>query len=512
MKPATTKQVRYPVGLRLSFPGSGSSFRAVKKLPKVILIAAAVLLVIAGIALLGVRSFVSSPMTRTRLEEELGNALRMPLTIGSVHLAHFNGIRIEGVSISGEGGNFLHGATLSARCRALPLLAGRLEIYALAAENPSFLWAPDVKGKWVLPRRVESAPSAPKETAPKPEKKRSFNVSIDDVRLTGGSLTLLGKERTPLVKFIGIAIAANSPTRESAAGTLTVDRIQWFALGFENVRTPFKYADGTLAAEALTASLAGGALEGTISTQPDVSGIPFAFALKLKSADLGRLMTETEWAPNQFAGKLDAQIDARGAFRRFSSRLEGSGSLALSGGVIQNFEFFQILADGLRIPELAKFRLNDSSAAFQVRDEKVQVDSLALNSADVKLLCKGPVRFNGKMDLDARLALSDRVADELPKFARENFLVRDASGQAGLEFKISGALSKPKTDLLQRISGRTLNSQLDNLTSSLFGGKKKNGDDKKKKESNESAPTLPPTPAAPAPEPPAPACEPGSQP
>ena len=145
----------------LFFRGSGITFCAVKRHSKVILVVLAALAAIVGIALLGAKTYVESAGVRTRIEAQLGKVLGLPLVISDVHFSFWDGLTLGGVSVPAEEGNFLEGATFRARCRYIPLLKRRLEIYGLRAENPKVVWRQGADGKWTLPQRAKAVSGEP---------------------------------------------------------------------------------------------------------------------------------------------------------------------------------------------------------------------------------------------------------------------------------------------------------------------------------------------------------------
>ena len=270
---------------------------------------------------------------------------------------------------------------------------------------------------------------------------------------------------------------------------MRIDRVQWSALAVLQVHAPFKYAGGEVSLAPLEGTLAGGALKGSLYLQPSAQGIPYKAELKLTAADVGKLMNETAWAPEQFSGRIDGAVEMHGTVRRLV-KVEGKGSLSLTGAEIKGFEFFSTISEGLHIPDLADLRLGDSSTEFRLGDEKVFVDSLALNSPAVKVLATGLVRLNGRMTIDARLALAESTVKELPDFVRE--FVASVNGESGIDFKVGGTLSKPKTDLLDKVSGKRALGQAVDVVGNLFGDKKKKDDAKKKDKKTDPAKTVPP--------------------
>lgn len=462
---------------------------------KVILVVLAVLVAIVGIALLGAKTYVESASTRERIESQLGKVLGLPLVISHVNVWPWSGLTIEGVSVPGEEGNFLEGATFRASCRFVPLLQRRLEIYGLRAENPKIVWRQGADGKWTLPQRakVESTESGPKkESDPGDKKSDGFRVTVDGLKIANAAIELVDKEKESVVKLLGVNITYTTLTSELVEGQMEVDRVQWAALAITKVHGPFKYTPDAVTLTPLEGTLAGGALKGSLSLEPKVQGIPFKADLKLAAADVGKLMNETGWAPNQFFGRIDGFVEMSGTVRKLV-KVEGKGALSLTGAEIKGFEFFSTIADGLHIPELADLRLGDSSTEIRLGDEKVFIDSLALNSPAVKVLASGLVRLNGRITVDARLALAESTIQQLPDFVRD--FVANVNGENGIDFKVGGTLSKPKTDLLDKVSGKRALGQAVDVVSSLFGDKKKKDDKKKDKKPDPVKVTPPPLPA-----------------
>jgi hypothetical protein len=181
-------------------------------------------------------------------------------------------------------------------------------------------------------------------------------------------------------------------------------------------------------------------------------------------------------------------------------RLEGSGVCSLQDGQFRQLDFFQTLGQVLQIDELSTLKLKTARAAFRLGEERVTVDELLLEALEVKLTAAGAVRFDGKLGLDARLALQEGLVKKMPGFLRDSLSQPEPPGLAFIDFKVSGRTDRPKTDLAEKLVGKKLGDQFENLVSSLFGSKKKKDDDSKKKKKTPAAqPTQPPQEPAPAP-------------
>ena len=470
-----------------------------KRHSKAILIVLALLLLLVGAALFGVKSYVESYGTRERLAEALTRSLGVPVTLSRVQFAMPDGIRLLGVTIPAEDGNFLEKMTVSARCRLAPLLQRRIEIHGIRVEKPKIVWRQGADGKWSLPGRTPTETAKPEQQAqpesPKAESSEKFLVSIAGVELVEGTAEFIGKDQQSVATLTGLRLDYRAKTAEQGEGTLTIERVVWGGVPLEKVRSEVKYAGGELTLDPLETLLGGGKLEGSITAQPRVHGIPYKAELQFDGTDLGQLMNETGWAPNQFAGRLAGRLEAHGTFRRMV-KVEGKGRLSFTGGSIRELEILASLGADLGIPELADLHLQDSRAEFHLGDEKVHVDKLALNSSSLKILATGLVRLNGRIDLDSQLILTQPVIERLPDSVRSH-LVDDK-----IDFKVAGTMKKPRTDLMDRLfSGKKLTDQFVDVFSTLLNGKDKRDDEKQQKDKKKKPQVS--QPATPQPPPPA---------
>jgi hypothetical protein len=111
-----------------------------------------------------------------------------------------------------------------------------------------------------------------------------------------------------------------------------------------------------------------------------------------------------------------------------------------------------------------------------------------LRSPNVRLTATGTIGFNGKLKLDSRLALNDKIRRQLFSPIRANFqALQDSPGYAAVDFNISGTVDRPKTDLMEKLVGRDLRD-LGGVISTLFGHSKK------RKQREEAAPSATPVP------------------
>ena len=148
------------------------------------------------------------------------------------------------------------------------------------------------------------------------------------------------------------------------------------------------------------------------------------------------------------------------------------GQVALQSGKV-SYPLFQTLGDLLRINELSRLDLDRAQLDYHMADGRVIVDQLLLESRHLKLTAKGNVRFDGKLDLAARLTLDRKVADRLPSFIGENFAMSADAGSRYRDINISGSVASPKTDLVERDAGKKIKREIGDILRNVFGTRRK---------------------------------------
>jgi len=151
--------------------------------------------------------------------------------------------------------------------------------------------------------------------------------------------------------------------------------------------------------------------------------------------------------PETFAGKVD---------------------ISLQQARFQPLDFIRQIGELMRIQELQMFELKTAEAGLKIHDKKVTVENLVLQSENLVMDAKGPVGFDGKMKLQARLHLNERLRKDLSGLLANNFKESEREGYQQMPFSITGTTSRPKTDLLDKLTGFRLGEDVGGLIKNLF--------------------------------------------
>jgi hypothetical protein len=257
-------------------------------------------------------------------------------------------------------------------------------------------------------------------------------------------------------------------------------------------------------------------LQGKYHTHTEKERSPFKAAVNFAKLDLDRLGTQMGAPAGQSVGTLGGQIEIHGDSAH-SDYMDGEGRVDVRDAQFHQLDLFQNIGQILGIRELSDLRVHDGHTDLRLRGEKIMVDKLILNTADLQLAAHGTARLDKRLNLDAELSAEDAVVQRLPGMIRDNFVPVEG-GRRAITFVINGTTDKPKTNIMDKLVGQKINTQFGDVLGNIFGGdNKKPEDDKPKKEEkkkkkdkdkdkaaqNGAAPPSAPAPATPAVTPPA---------
>lgn len=462
-------------------------------LSKGILWVVGALVVLGIIASLGLNLYLKSPATQAQIEDAIGDALGMPIEITSTSLAPWSDLRINGIRIpgpEGSGTSIGEAPSFTARYRLLPLFSKELVITSMTLDTPKLAWRQNGQGRWAWP-------PAKKEKEERKEKKKKrkgeqlegestsgFQVLIDGLKVEQGTLELQDVNGVPVAIATGVNLDFTRLAAHDMSGTLAIEKITWGTLVFEQVTSPFRVTEEGFELPELAAQLASGDVRGSVKLEGSAPDALLTGKLTLARVDLAKLAAQTGWTNGTVSGALHGQVEMRGPSADLA-QATGRGHLELERGQFRQNELFQTIGEVLAIDELVNLRLASATADFRIADEKVFIEPLTLVTSDLRVTAKGNVHFDKKINLAARLAVSETVSKRLPGFIRESFSAADSERVRAIDFNVSGRTNKPKTDLAEQLVGRKVGEEVQDLLSGLFGVKKKKNDSKEEKKDSE---------------------------
>jgi hypothetical protein len=486
----------------------------VQKFGRIILFVLGGLSILAAIVLLGLNLYVQSQGTQQRIEQELRQRLGTVLHIGRISVTPWAGLKLSGITIpqtsERAAANFLEAKSFVLRVRLWSLFSQRLVIREVSLVDPEVIWPQNAGGKWRLPgarqsqadRTIEQsagvaevpppttspkAPPAPSvpgpemSAAPTAKENHVFVPEVRRVSLVRGNFRFLDRSGNLVAAFEKVGFRSNLRNGVALRGAARVEKISLrdrFYL--EQLRSPLRYEPGELEFSQIFANAAGGDILGHFSMQPQAEDSPFNVDIKFRNLQADRIVTEAGGPQGVLSGKLEGNLQASGKTAD-ANALVGSGVIFLRDGQVRQYSLLAALGQILQIEELAQLHLDQAEAKYHISPGVITVDELILRSPNIRLSATGTIGFGGKLHLNSRLAIDEKIRARLFKPIRTNFQPMEEPGYFAVDFQVGGTIERPKSNLLEKVVGRDLKD----LVNSFLGGKSERP---KKKKSPEAAP------------------------
>jgi hypothetical protein len=412
---------------------------------------------LAAIVLLCINLYLQSGGVQQRIRDAAYRSLGTELKMRSTMYTPWSGLVIRGISVPDAENadvNSIEAEALRIRFSFGRLTSGRFVITECTLFQPKLIVRQLENGDWAVPLnpkrpQVQEVPKEPSVSAPKGV---SFKAELEGVHLRGGSIVFLNAKNRAIVTLERTNISARIAPDRSAAGTFEIGRADFFgSLKPRKIGGPFSWNGKALDLPEILGSLAGGKLTGKYYVETNEQPA-FVLALQLSGVLLRKLAEDAQIEQGKTEGSLQGSLDL-GGDPRDSASLTGAGHFELVSATLKPVEFLVKLGELLQIDELQLLKLSDARIDATIRDERVQVDDIILKSDNLILRGSGPVRFNGRMNLEASLLVNRKLQEQLKGVLSKNFVDSDDPEYRQLPFTVTGRIDNPKTDLLDKLIG-----------------------------------------------------------
>jgi len=445
------------------------------------LIAACVILAFVATGVLAINLYVQSVGTQKRIEHALSSGLKVPVHVTSTIVTPWSGLKASGITVpqnSPMPGNFLEAASFTAHFSWLGLMKHRLDASEVSLDEPRVCWFQSPGGRWELPR----APAAPAaEASPAPEavekapsaKGPPWEVSVHKLTVNGASFDFWDEKGMRLLEFAGVQFDCVDPREAGTGGHASSKDISLHdRLFFRDMETAWSFERGVVKLSGFQTAVGGGEIRGDARVSTQAKHSPFNADVNFDGVNVNQLMVEAGQPDGQVTGTLKGWIDLYGNSGKRST-LNGAAHLELAGGRMENMELFQMLGQGLQIPDLVELNLKTAEADARVVSGVVYVDKLVLESQNLQLTAHGTIGTDGKLALDARLTINEVISSRLPAFILTYFKPGEIADTRSIDFGIGNTLAHPKTNLLENILGHRIEGEMTDIFKTIFGKKHK---------------------------------------
>jgi hypothetical protein len=448
----------------------------VKRFGKHLLFALGALVVLFFMGVWMLNRWLKSPAMHVRIERELSKALRVPLKFSELSISPWGGITASGVSVPDEKGNFFEASKFTARYSVSTLVKGRLVFSEIAVDGPKFVVTQNPEGKWKAPPLppdlqaeldAKKKPRQPKDKAaaqstPKPattpKAKKEPDVFVAKLILSDGAAEMYDKTGAPFATLSDITLTLPGITEEKMEGFLSVGyAVLYGKLAMRELRVGVSYSEQKgFISPSFSAIAGGGRLTGGFATLPEKEtslGMPYSGKVALTDVDIVRACTEASAEPPNLTGSVSGNLTFRGV-GNVQKELRAKGEITLKNGTFRELDMVRQLGEFLSLEDVAQFGIKESTVNFELLYEKITIQPLTIDAPPLLISATGTSRMDGRLKLAANLAVDDSFLAKRAAIASQ-FGPPDSTGRRSLPFDVAGTWTKPKSDLLEKVTGTT---------------------------------------------------------
>jgi hypothetical protein len=496
----------------------------VHSIAKPILIIAGIIFTLCAVVVLCLNIYLQSAGVQLKLRQAVFRGTGFEPVITQAYYTPWSGLVISGIKIpqpENAKKPLLSVRSMKCSLRLSSLLQGKLVIKDMSFEQPSLILLQGQSGVWpsgsalpfqdfekkpaairqptqdavaqkkpsadtAVPALQASTPAAvaPPRESEKPERERS--VSVENIHILEGQAFLYPAQGGRPIRFEGCSAEGKLLPDGSATGGFRVKNATFAELArCTEITGIFEYHDGYLKITELQAVWAKGTVTGSLEMSNGAESF-FTGSLAAENVSLQKLAEEAGFAPEGTQGFLFAKTNLQGIPGKPES-FTGEASAHLTEARMQPIDPLRQLGEMLRINELRVLELQTAETALTIRDGKIIVDRLELESANLLMDATGEARLDGALDLDARFHVGNKMLKESLGFMGSKFKPSEREGYSHMPFSIKGTLSRPKSDLFDKLIGIRLGDDVGGLLKNLLRMPKK--EKKKNKPDATPAPT-----------------------
>lgn len=495
-----------------------------RSIAKPILIISGIIFVLCAAVVLCLNIYLQSAGVQRKLRQAVYRATGIDPVISQTYFTPWSGLTVSEIKFpQADNAKKPLLAIRSMKCRVsmAALLKGRVLMKDIAIEQPSLLVVQGQSGVWPggssLPfqdldkkptmarqpaRGTVSAekPSpdltptphqAPQAEVPAAYTEKEMPVSatpllVENIRIHEGQAFFYPAQGRP-IRLEGCAAEAKVSSNGSATGFFRIKSAAFAEIArCTDITGKFEYHNGHLKITDVQAVWAQGEARGSFEfvTTP---GPFFSASLDAENVSIQKLAEDAGFTTEGTQGLLFAKTSLQGIPFKPES-FTGEASANLSEACIQPIDPLRQLGELLRISELRVIELRNAQTALNIRGGKILVERLELESTNLLMDARGEARFDGSLDLEARFHVSEKLLKDSLGFMGPKFQPSDRGGYEHMPFSITGTISRPKSDLLDKLVGVRLGDDVQGLLKNILRMPKR---EKKKKESKSGATSAP---------------------
>jgi uncharacterized protein involved in outer membrane biogenesis len=457
--------------------------KAIKVILIIVAVVMALAIILVGAGIFFTNRYLQTPAFKEQALQAAHKELGADVQIDDLKVSLFSGVELRGVTIGnprGFPGNLVTANSFVLRYRLLPLLSHRVEIEELSIDKPVITLSQNDQGQWNYEKIGASAPQTnpppvvPPSTTPAPaasaksETSVPLDIVLSKLAITQGAVSMVGDSNKPIVKLDGINFSSSvSLTGNNLAGSgnAGIDKIDLSdKLFVEKVATVLQLGADRVALQSLRGELAGGTISGDVSVNYG-TGLEYTVSVQLTNSDVAKLLQDAGSKPT-VSGKLTvvASLTGTGGV----PTIVGSGRVEIDDGQFKENPILDSLGLVLQLDVLRDLKFSQCLIEYSISNNVLQTPVVRLISPQVQITGNGFVRLD-KNTLNHNMTITlpkGSLNSALSPVIRELF-AEQPDGSLTLDFKLTGPVNSPKTDLAKRLGQQLLKNGLQQLLNAV---------------------------------------------
>lgn len=417
---------------------------------------------------------LDTPEFKAALLDRIRAAAGVDVQAKTLEVSLFRGVTLEGLTVAnppGFPGRLLEAEAFRLRYDLWPLLRGRLQVDEIALDAPVLALSMNARGVY---NYEKLAPAAAKAPAPPSFMALPLELVLSRLAATKGRISLVDHAKATLLDVRGADLSSRfqmSAGSVRGSGTARLETMVLAdALFVRDVRAPLELSRRSLRLGPIAGRLAEGEAGGDLRADFE-KDLRYSLDIAVKRAQVETLLKEAR-SEAAMTGSLAASASFEGTGGL--ATLKGRGHAEVSDCKIRHSKVLAAVAAALQVPELAHPDFDECRMEFSMAAGRVTTPVLSMKSPALQLTGEGSLNLtDDAIAYDMTLALDRRLLGRVPVEEMRAAFSERADGLAAVDFRVSGTLAAPRTDLLTRIAKAGASEALKDALGRLFGRKKK---------------------------------------
>ncbi len=425
-----------------------------KKIVIILVILMCLVVLAVGGGLFFLSGYVNSEAFIRKVEDQAGQALGAPVSIGRIGLS-MQGLEAREVRIANapphQADAFLALQRASITIDWMTLFEDQVEVEEIHLNRPALALYQGEDGAVLLPfKKADKEDKGQGGTeAASGQAESGTALNIGKIHLTDGHLVFRDSEGEMLVTIVRLQVTTTYRS-SPGGGSVGQGEIQIPALTLaggitlDNLKSPLRIENNVIDLPQITGSAYGGDLKGSMKvTLAENKADPGSYALNLdlQGASL-RELTADQQSPKEGTLALKAQV--KGTLEEPKDPT-GNGYIQIDELSVPGVESFQSLGTLLGLEVLKKGKAEVAKGTFTIHDQLLDFSSLTVDSQGVDINLSGTLSFESLLNLKGE-AVIEAGASTLFNDLAGNLLDNERQKMRNIPLKISGPVTDPKVD------------------------------------------------------------------